>query len=55
MPDFEIIHSALKVTWIRRMYENGEKANRCRIPLHFLKCVGGSFLWDKEHNYFDEL
>ena len=44
LPDFEIINNALKVTWIRRLYESSDNASWSNIPLTLLRQVGGKFL-----------
>ena len=36
-PDFEIINNALKVTWIRRLYESSDNASWSHIPLTLLR------------------
>ena len=43
-PDFKIINNALKVTWIRRIYESSDNAIWSHIPLTLLRQVGGKFL-----------
>ena len=45
LPDFEIINNALKVVWIRRLYESKEDASWSHIPLVFIRHLGGPFLF----------
>ena len=45
LPDFEIINNALKVVWIRRLYESKKDANWSHIPLVFIRHLGGPFLF----------
>ena len=45
LPDFEIINNALKVVWIRRLYESKEDASWSHITLVFIRHLGGPFLF----------
>ena len=46
MPDFEIVHNALKATWIKRLNDSNPAASWSHIPLAYLKNVGGRFVFE---------